>query len=78
MARNTGINQSVNRRTRIENSEVEYSQEEIVWLKAIEDFKRTERRPFPTCSETLEVLKSLGYRKVAEPMTVQQLRLLAG
>lgn len=31
--------------------------------KAMERFKREQRQPFPTCSEVLAVLKSLGYRK---------------
>jgi hypothetical protein len=35
--------------------------------KAMDQYKRDNRRPFPTWSETLEVLIALGYRKVAEP-----------
>lgn len=31
--------------------------------KAMERYKRERRRPFPTFSEVLGVLKSLGYRK---------------
>jgi hypothetical protein len=34
---------------------------------AVERFKREHGRPFPTCSEVLEVVVALGYRKVAEP-----------
>jgi len=34
---------------------------------AMDQYKRDNRRPFPTWSEVLEVLYSLGYRKVAEP-----------
>jgi hypothetical protein len=48
-------------------SERDYSQEEFVFLKAMQDYKHTNRRPFPTLSEMLEILHSLGYRKVAEP-----------
>jgi hypothetical protein len=33
---------------------------------AMERYKRDNRRPFPTWSEVLEVLRSLGYRKVGE------------
>ena len=36
-------------------------------MKAMDRYKRENRRPFPTWSEVLEVLRSLGYRKVAEP-----------
>jgi len=35
-------------------------------MKAMERYKRENRRPFPTWSEVLEVLSSLGYRKVAD------------
>ena len=34
-------------------------------MKAMEEYKASFARPFPTWSEVLEVLKSLGYRKVA-------------
>jgi hypothetical protein len=36
-------------------------------MKAMDRYKRENRRPFPTWSEVLEVLRSLGYRRVAEP-----------
>jgi hypothetical protein len=32
-------------------------------MKAMDKYKRENRRPFPTCSEVLQVLKSLGYTK---------------
>ena len=44
-----------------ENDEIQFSQ-------AMDQYKRDNRRPFPTWSETLEVLSALGYRKVAEPI----------
>lgn len=47
--------------------ERDYSDEEIVFMKAMDLYKRANRRPFPTWSEVLEVLRSLGYRKTAEP-----------
>src|SRR5437870_1466109 len=46
--------------------ERDYSDEEITFMKAMDQYKRDNRRPFPTWSEVLEVLRSLGYRKVAE------------
>ena len=45
--------------------ERDYTDEEISFMKAMEDYKAAFARPFPTWSEVLEVLKSLGYRKVA-------------
>jgi hypothetical protein len=47
--------------------ERDYSEEEITFMKAMDQYKRDNRRPFPTWSEVLEVLRALGYRKVAEP-----------
>jgi hypothetical protein len=43
--------------------EKDYSDEEIIFMKAMDKYKRDNRRPFPTWSEVLEVLRSLGYRK---------------
>ena len=40
--------------------------EETAFMKAMERYKRENRRPFPTWSEVLEVLRALGYRKVAD------------
>jgi hypothetical protein len=45
--------------------ERDYTDEEISFMKAMEEYKAAFARPFPTWSEVLEVLKSLGYRKVA-------------
>lgn len=47
--------------------ERDYNDEEINFMKAMDQYKRDNRRPFPTWSEVLEVLRALGYRKVAEP-----------
>jgi len=44
--------------------ERDYNDDEIVFMKAMDQYKRANRRPFPTWSEVLEVLRSLGYRKV--------------
>ena len=47
--------------------ERDYSDGEIEFMRAMDDYKRRSGRPFPTWSEVLEVINSLGYRKVAEP-----------
>ena len=47
--------------------ERDYNDDEIAFMKAMDQYKRANRRPFPTWSEVLEVLHALGYRKVAEP-----------
>jgi hypothetical protein len=33
----------------------------------MDQYKRANRRPFPTWSEVLEVLRALGYRKTEAP-----------
>ncbi len=47
--------------------ERDYNDDEIEFMKAMDQYKRDNRRPFPTWSEVLEVMRALGYRKVAEP-----------
>src|SRR5690349_15277009 len=46
--------------------EREYTDDEITFMRAMDQYKRSNRRPFPTWSEVLEVLFSLGYRKTEE------------
>jgi len=46
------------------------SDEQFEFLMAIDEYKRKNTRPFPTWTEVLEVIKALGYRKVAEPQSL--------
>ena len=43
--------------------ERDYSDEEIEFMNALDDYKRTSGRMFPTCSEILEVVQALGYER---------------
>lgn len=43
--------------------ERDYSGEEIEFMRAMDDYKRKSGRMFPTWSEVLEVVRSLGYQK---------------
>ena len=47
--------------------ERDYTDDEIEFMKAMDQYKRDNRRPFPTWSEVLEVLRAMGYRKSAAP-----------
>ena len=47
--------------------EGQMSDEQFEFVMAIDEYKRANARPFPTWTEVLEVIKALGYRKVAEP-----------
>ena len=46
--------------------EQEFTEAEHSFMHAMDRYKRGNRRPFPTWSEVLEVLRALGYRRVAE------------
>ena len=48
------------------------NEEQLEFLKAIDEYKRVNNRPFPTWTEVLEVIKALGYRKVAEPQPLAE------
>jgi hypothetical protein len=56
---------STHRRRQIDPTtcERDYSDEEIQFMRAIDDYKRASGRMFPTCSEILEVIRALGYVK---------------
>jgi hypothetical protein len=54
--------------------EGEMSSEQFEFLMAIDEYKRKNARPFPTWTEVLEVIKALGYRRVAEPKSLEQFR----
>ena len=59
----------VERRRQIDPTtcERDYAEDEVEFMTAMDDYKRRSGRMFPTWSEVLEVLRDLGYRKVAEP-----------
>jgi hypothetical protein len=50
--------------------EGQMSDEQFEFMMAIDEYKRANARPFPTWTEVLEVIKALGYRKVAEPQSL--------
>ncbi len=59
----------VERRRQIDPTtcERDYQPDEVEFMRAMDDYKRRSGRPFPTWSEVLEVVRDLGYRKIAEP-----------
>ncbi len=54
--------------------EGEMNDEQFEFIMAIDQYKRVNQRPFPTLTEVLEVVKALGYRKVAEPQSLESFR----
>ena len=62
----------VKRRRQIDPTtcEREYSDAEIEFMHAMDEYKRSSGRMFPTCSEILEVLLKMGYRKTADAQEI--------
>ena len=50
--------------------EGQMSEEQFEFLMAIEEYKKKNTRPFPTWTEVLELIKAMGYRKVAQPQSL--------
>ena len=55
----------VSRRRQIDPTtcERDYTPEEIEFMSALDAYKRSSGRMFPTCSEVLEVIRALGYER---------------
>ncbi len=55
--------EKVSRRRQIDPTtcERDYSDSEVQFMSALDDYKRKSGRMFPTCSEVLEVIRGLGY-----------------
>jgi hypothetical protein len=67
--RGPGKRRSEDRRSAEEG---QMSDEQFEFLMAIDTYKKQNSRPFPTWTEVLEVIKALGYRKVAEPSALAE------
>lgn len=63
--RRKGERRKIQRRRQIDPTtcERDYTQDEIEFMQALDAYKRASGRMFPTCSEILEVVRSLGYVK---------------
>ena len=44
--------------------------EQFEFLMTIDEYKKKNSTHFPTWTEVLEVIKAMGYRKVAEPQSL--------
>lgn len=49
---------------------VTYDDDELEFLKAVEKWKRDNRRQYPSCTDILGIAYSLGYRKVKDTTNV--------
>lgn len=58
--------EKVSRRRQIDPTtcERDYSDSEVEFMNALDVYKRTSGRMFPTCSEVLEVIRGIGYTQL--------------
>ena len=68
-AREGAERRKVQRRRQIDPTtcERDYTDEEVEFMQALDQYKRDNGRMFPTCSEILEVIRDLGYQRVQPP-----------
>jgi len=66
--RGPGIRRSEERRAAEEG---EMTQEQFEFLKAVNEYKQLNNRPFPTWTEVLDIVTAMGYRRVAEPSKIR-------
>jgi len=61
-----GERRKVQRRRQIDPTtcERDYTDVEIEFMQAMDEYKRSSGRMFPTCSEILEVVQALGYERI--------------
>lgn len=64
--------EKVSRRRQIDPTtcERDYSDDEVAFMNALDQYKRKNGRMFPTCSEILEVIRDLGYVKPLASLAV--------
>lgn len=68
--RGPGIRRSEERKAAEEG---QMTDDQFEFLMAIDNYKRQNQKPFPSWTEVLEVVKALGYRKVAEACSLDSL-----
>ena len=63
-------------RRKVERRINEYplNDEVLEFINAINEFKSVNQKPFPTWTEVLDVIKAMGYRKVAEPQSIDSFK----
>lgn len=66
--RGPGIRRTEDRRSAEEG---EMTQEQLEFIQAVNEYKQVNSRPFPTWTEVLDIIRAMGYRKVAEPTEIQ-------
>ncbi len=66
--RGPGRRRSEDRRSAEEG---EMTDEQFEFIMAINEYKRVNKRPFPSWTEVLDIITALGYRKVADQQDIR-------
>lgn len=53
--------------------EGQMTDEQFTFVMAVDQYKKQNNKPFPSWTEILEILKAIGYRKVAEPCSIAKI-----
>lgn len=69
--RGPGIRRSPERKSAEEG---EMNDEQFEFLLTIDQYKRDNKKPFPTWTEVLDVIKAMGYRKVAKAQSIHSFK----
>jgi len=69
--RGPGVRRSDDRRAAEEG---QMTDEQFAFVMAVDQYKKQNNKPFPSWTEVLEIVKALGYRKVAEPCSIHDLQ----
>ena len=51
--------------------EGEMTAEQFEFIMAVNEYKQLNKRPFPTWTEVLDIIRALGYRRVADPQDIK-------
>ena len=68
-----GSSEGLRRRIDPTTCERDYSEAEIEFMQALDRYKRSNGRPFPTCSEILRVFLDLGYQKQSNAVLKEEI-----
>ncbi len=69
--RGPGVRRSDDRRAAEEG---QMTDEQFAFVMAVDQYKKQNNKPFPSWTEVLEIVQTLGYRKVAEPCSIADLQ----
>ncbi len=52
--------------------EGEMTSDQFEFIMAVDEYKKLNKKPFPSWTEVLDIVQALGYRKVADPKDISE------